>query len=279
MAKLAVDGIVSDLTLSAAVGTQLGLISSGETVLPIGGCRNASSIAPSSLFPNRHLSPSNEICTGILVISAFSRLSLLLFIFYHYYYLSFALTQKTHMHNDQPQAGLSPASSSALCREQMWVSSGAPSLPPTPSPCAPVGPHGLERVLPARPSLSSSHPVSPSLSSSLPFSLPLYLVCVFKTQHKSSYSSLGCDPNGKECLYAGRLPFLCINIAHTQAHALTHSVSGASAGCWPRDPSQSKGIWALLEKAGKEEGKKKYKSKKDLERSSSSSLCPCARCG
>ena len=121
------------------------------------------------------------------------------------------------MRDDQPQAGLSPTSSPALCGEQMCVSSGPPSLAPTPSLCAPVGPHGLERVLPAPPSLSSSHPVSPSLSSSLPFSLPLYLVCVFKTQHKSSYSSPGCDPNGKECLYAGRLPFLCINIAHTRS--------------------------------------------------------------
>lgn len=47
----------------------------------------------------------------------------------------------------------------------------------------------------------------------------------------------------------------CVLILHTQAHALTHGVPGASTGCWPREPGQSKGIWALLEKAGKEERK------------------------
>lgn len=99
--------------------------------------------------------------------------------------------------------------------------SRVPRPAPTPFLHAAVRPHGLERVLPAPAFLSSPHPASPSLSSSLLFLLPLSLVYVFKTQHKSSYSSPGCDPNSKECLYAGRPPFLCVHIAHTRSRTHT----------------------------------------------------------
>jgi len=44
-----------------------------------------------------------------------------------------------------------------------------------------------------------------------------------------------------------------MNIAHTRTHTLRF---GASSGCRPRERSQRKGIWALVEQVGKGEGKK-----------------------
>lgn len=135
--------------------------------------------------------------------------------------------------------------------QHIWVSSGAPSPSLTPSLHSPIRPHGLERVLHAPPSLSSSHPISPSLLSSLPFLLPLYLVCVFKTQHKKALTAPWAVTQTVKNVYTLVAFHFCVLILHTHARALTHGVSGASAGCWPREPSQSKGIWALLEKQEK----------------------------
>lgn len=75
--------------------------------------------------------------------------------------------------------------------------------------------------------------------------------------------------------------FICwspsISVCAYCTHTLTHSHTAFLVPPWAA--GQSKGIWALLQKAGKEEGKAKYKSEKDLETSSISSLCPCALCG
>lgn len=67
----------------------------------------------------------------------------------------------------------------------------------------------------------------------------------------------------------------CVLILRTHTHALTHGVSGASSGCRPREPSQSKGIWALFEQAGKGGGKKRQTQRR-RDRSSPYSLCPCS---
>lgn len=133
----------------------MGLVSSGETVLPVGCCRNTSNIAPSSLFPSRRFSRSAKLCTGIRVIPAPSLSWLLLL-------LALLFTFCFTCPGDQPHAGFPPTS----CREQMWMSSGY--LPASHQhlcvlllhPCSAQGP-----------SLLSSHPFSPSLSSSLPLSI------------------------------------------------------------------------------------------------------------
>lgn len=76
-AKLTIDGIVSDLTLLTTAEIQMGLVNFAETVVLIGWQRKYFHKPPPSLYsPNISLSPSNEICKGILVISTFHRLLL-----------------------------------------------------------------------------------------------------------------------------------------------------------------------------------------------------------
>lgn len=161
-----------------------------------------------------------------------------------------------NIRDEQPQAGVSPTSSLALCVEQMWVSLGALSLAPTPSLTTPVRPYGVQGMLLTSPSSSSSssHPcLSQLLILSSLFAPSLSSLCV-QNSTKALRAPRAVTQTVKNVYVLVAFHF-CVLILHTQAHALTHGVPGASTGCWPREPGQSKGIWALLEKAGKEERK------------------------
>lgn len=182
------------------------------------------------------------------------------------------------MCDEQPQAGVSPThlQPSPLCGADVGVlGSSQPCTNTFPAHscqtrgCAGGPPH-ISSLLILPPCLSQLLILSALLAPSL-FSL-----CV-QNSTKALTAPRAVTQTVKNVYVLVAFHF-CVLILHTQARALTHGVPGASAGCRPREPSQSKGIWALLEKAGKEE-RKIQKQKKDLETSSSSSLCPCSRCG
>lgn len=152
------------------------------------------------------------------------------------------------------------------------MSLGAPSLAPTPSLPAPVRPHGVQGG-PPRFFPPSCHPVSPSFSSSLLYFAPsLFSLCV-QNSTKALAAPRAVTQTVKNVYVLVAFHF-CVLILHTQAHALTHGVPGASTGCWPREPSQSKGIWALLEKAGKEE--RKIQKQKRIWRQAAPPACAAA---
>lgn len=131
-----------------------------------------------------------------------------------------------------------------------WCAGGSPSLLPT--------------ILP--PSLSQLLILSALLAPSL-FSL-----CV-QNSTKALAAPRAVTQTVKNVYVLVAFHF-CVLILHTQAHALTHGVPGASTGCWPREPSQSKGIWALLEKAGKEE--RKIQKQKRIWRQAAPPACAAA---
>lgn len=148
--------------------------------------------------------------------------------------------------DEQPQAGVSPTSGPALCVEQVWVSLGAPSPAPTPSlppvrPRAVRGPPHFSFLLILPPCLSQLLILSALLAPSL-FSL-----CV-QNSTKSPHSSPGCDPNSKECLCAGRLPFLCMNIAHTHSHTAFLVPPRAPGQGSPAKVKASGPFWSRQEK-------------------------------
>lgn len=119
-------------------------------------------------------------------------------------------------------------------------------------------------LLPAHPptlSLPASHPLCSTCS--------LSSLCV-QTSRKALTAPRAVTQTVKN-VYVLVVFHFCVLILHTQAHALTHGVPGASVGCWPREPSQSKGIWALLEKAGKEE--RKIKKQKRIWREAAPPAC------
>lgn len=143
-------------------------------------------------------------------------------------------------------------------------SSVAPS--PAPPPCpAPPAPQGFPHVLP-------SPPPTISLLPSALLAPTLFSLCS-KPCTKALTDPRAVTQTVKNVYMLVAFHF-CVLILRTHAHALTHGVSGASSGCRPREPSQSKGIWALFEQAGKGGGKKRQTQRR-RDRSSPPSLCAC----